>query len=87
MLVTAVGKKNRVSTPESVTADSYKVVDVVGNYNVTESARLRFGVFNVFDERYARWININGLNAESTPAIENAYQPGTSFRISLHLDI
>ena len=87
LLVTAVGKKNRVSTPESVTAASYTVVDLVGNYDVTESARVRFGVFNLFDERYARWINISGLNAESTSAIENAYQPGTSFRISLHLDI
>ena len=87
LLVTAVGKKHRVATPESVTADSYQVVDVIGNYNVTDSVRVRFGVFNVFDERYARWINISGLNAESTSAIENAYQPGTSFRVSLHLDI
>ncbi len=87
LLVTAVGKKSRVATLESVTADSYRVVDLVGNYNVSESARVRFGVFNVFDERYARWINISGLNAESTSAIENAYQPGTSFRISFRLDI
>ena len=87
LLVTAVGKKHRVSTPERVTADSYSVVDLVGNYNVTESARVRFGVFNLFDERYARWINISGLDADSTSTIENAYQPGTSFRISLHLDI
>lgn len=87
LLVTAVGKKNRVSTPEHVTADSYSVIDVIGNYDLTESARVRFGVFNLFDERYARWINISGLNADSTSAIENARQPGTSFRVSLHLDI
>lgn len=87
LLFTAVGKKDRVSTPERVTADGYSVVDVVGNYDFSESVRLRFGVFNVFDERYARWINISSLNAESTTAIENAQQPGMNFRIGLQIDI
>ena len=87
LLLTAVGKKDRVSTPERVTADGYSVVDVVGNYDFSESVRLRFGAFNVFDERYARWINISSLNAESTTAIENAQQPGMNFRIGLQIDI
>ena len=87
LLLTAVGKKDRVSSPESVTADSYMVVDLLGNYEVSESARLRFGVFNVFDELYARWINVSGLKAESRSAIMSAHQPGISFRISLDLDI
>ena len=87
LLLTAAGKKDRVSSPESVTADSYMVVDLLGNYEVSESARLRFGVFNVFDELYARWINVSGLKAESRSAIMNAHQPGISFRISLDLDI
>ena len=87
LLLTGVGKKYRVSTPERVTADSYTVVDLIGNYNLSESALLRFGAFNVFDEVYARWINISSLNAESRSAIENVQQPGVSFRISLHLDI
>lgn len=87
VLLTAVGEKDRVSTPEHVTADSYAVVDIVGHYHFSDSMRLRFGVFNVFDEVYARWINISSLNAESRTAIENAHQPGTSFRVSLYLDI
>ena len=87
VLLTAVGKKDRVSTPERVTADGYALVDVVGNYNFSDSVRLRFGVFNVFDEVYARWINISSLDAEARSAIENAQQPGTSFRVSLYLDI
>ena len=86
LLLTAVGKKDRVSTLEHATADSYNVVDLLGNYNFSDSARLRFGVFNVFDESYARWINISSLNAESTTAIANAHQPGTNFRVSLNVD-
>ena len=87
VLLTAVGKKDRVSTPEHVTAGSYNVVDLVGNYNFSENARLRFGVFNIFDELYARWINISSMNADSANAIANAHQPGTNFRISFHIDI
>ena len=87
VLLTAVGEKDRVSTPEHVTAGSYNVVDLVGNYNFSETARLRFGVFNIFDELYARWINISSMNAESTTAIANAHQPGTNFRVSFHIDI
>ena len=87
LLLTAVGKKERVSTPERATAESHAVVDLVGNYDISDSVRLRFGVFNVFDEVYARWINISSLNADSMSAIENAQQPGTNFRIGFHLDI
>ena len=87
LLLTAVGNKDRVSAPERVTADGHSVVDVVGNYDFSESVRLRFGAFNVLDERYARWINISSLNAESTAAIENAQQPGMNFRIGLQIDI
>ena len=87
LLLTAVGKKDRVSASERVTADGYSVVDVVGNYDFSESVSLRFGVFNVLDEGYARWINISSLNAESTAAIENAQQPGVNFRLGLQIDI
>lgn len=87
LLLTAVGKKDRVSTADRVTAGSHNVVDLVGNYNFSESVRLRIGVFNVFDELYARWINISSLDAESRSAIENAHEPGMSFRIGLQIGI
>ena len=87
VLLTAVGRKDRVSTPERVTADRHQVIDVIGNFNFSEFVRLRFGVFNVFDELYARWINISNLDAEARSAIENAHEPGMSFRIGLQIDI
>ena len=87
VLLTAVASKDRVSTPERVTADAYNVVDLIGHYQFSDSARLRFGVFNVFDELYARWINISSMNADSTTAIANAHQPGTNVRVSFHIDI
>ena len=87
LLLTAVGEKDRVSAPDRVTADSYGIVDLVGYFNLTDAARLRFGVFNLFDETWARWINISGLSADSLSAIENARQPGTNFRLGLQIDI
>ncbi|MCZ0951489.1 MAG: hypothetical protein OXJ56_02800 [Rhodospirillaceae bacterium] len=44
-------------------------------------------MFNIFDELYARWINISSMNADSTTAIANAHQPGTNVRVSFHIDI
>ena len=87
LLLTAVGEKDRVSAPDRVTADSYGIVDLIGYYNFSDSARLRFGVFNLFDETYARWINISSLSADSISAIENAQQPGTNFRVGLQIEI
>ena len=87
LLLTAVGEKDRVSTADRVTAGSHNVVDLVGNFSFSESLRLRFGLFNVFDERYARWINISSLDAASRSAIENAHEPGMNFRLGFQIDI
>ncbi|MBM89959.1 MAG: hypothetical protein CMQ41_16475 [Gammaproteobacteria bacterium] len=84
LLVTAVAEKDRVSSDSAVEADSYFVVDLVGNWELADSLMLRLGVFNLFDEEYAHWQNIQGLNAlTSADAIANAYQPGTNVRLSL----
>ena len=87
VLLSLVGKKDRVSSPDRVTAKGYQVLDVIGYLNFSKSLRLRIGIFNVLDERYARWTNISGLSAESTSAIDNAHQPGTNLRVGLQYDI
>ena len=87
LLLTAVGEKDRVSASDRVTADSYSVVDLIGYFAFSDAARLRFGVFNLFDETHARWTNIASLAADATSAIANAQQPGTNFRLSLQIDI
>ena len=85
LLLTAVAEKDRVSSPTAVTADSYTVTDLVGYFNLTDNATVRLGVFNVFDETYARWANIQGLDASSLDTIANAAQPGTNFRVGFNL--
>ncbi len=87
LLLTLVGEKNRVSSANHVRADAYQVVDLIGRFNISDTARLRFGAFNLTDELYARWINISGFSEDAVSSIENARQPGANFRIGLHIDI
>ena len=86
VILTAVGEKDRVSESTAVIADSYALVDLLGHVNLTETATLRLGVFNLFDEEYARWANIQGLDATSVTAIQNAQQPGTNFRVAFSVE-
>ena len=81
LLLTAVGEKERVSSQDRVTADAYAVADLLAYYRLSPAATVRLGVFNLFDETYARWANIQGLAADSVDNIANAAQPGTNFRL------
>jgi outer membrane receptor protein involved in Fe transport len=43
------------------------------------------GVYNLFDETYARWANIQGLPASDAETIARAQDPGTNLRVSFNL--
>lgn len=81
-LFTLVAEKDRVAAADDVTADSYEVVDLVGSFNLSDRTVLRLGVFNLFDEEYARWANIFSLSASDNEQIEQAREPGTAVRLS-----
>lgn len=85
-LMTAVADKDRVSSTSQVTASNYTVVDLVGYLRFGQRATVRAGVFNVFDEQYARWGNIQGLEASATQTIANAQQPGINFRAGVNVE-
>ncbi len=86
LLMTLVDDKKRVSSSSNVTADNYTVLDLVAYVNLLEHATLRLGVFNLLDEQYARWGNIQGLAASDTDTIANSQQPGTNFRVAFNVD-
>lgn len=83
LLVTAADEKDRVSSTTVVTAESYATTDLIAYYNINDSATLRVGAFNLFDEEYARWTNLRGLQEANTSAIERAFQPGRNLRLAL----
>ncbi|MCB1668739.1 MAG: TonB-dependent hemoglobin/transferrin/lactoferrin family receptor [Porticoccaceae bacterium] len=80
--LTLVREKTRVSSDTSVTASGYGIVDVFGHYNLTKQAKLKLGVFNLFNKQYARWANLEGLDADSS-SVALAQESGTEFRVAL----
>ncbi len=79
LIATLVADKDKVETETNVTADSYSLLDVTGYYDFSSNLRVQLGVFNLFDEEYARWTNIAGLDADSE-AIADFAEPGTEIR-------
>ena len=84
--LTAVAARTDVSADDRVTAPAYQLVDVIAKLQIAERSRLRLGVYNLFDEQYARWANLAGLAADSADAIGRAQGPGTHLRMSIQLD-
>lgn len=85
-LLTLVGEQDRVSAPDRVTGERYSLVDLVGHYQLGEGASVRVGVFNLFDEDYARWSSIKGLAATDVGNIAKAQAPGTNFRVGVNYE-
>ncbi|MGW8706720.1 TonB-dependent hemoglobin/transferrin/lactoferrin family receptor [Brevundimonas sp. NPDC055814] len=69
--------------------ERFTLLDVTAFWNVTERATLRAGVFNVFDEKYAWWSDVRGLNRPAvgaSPATLDAFtQPGRNVGVSLNI--
>ncbi|MDP2141733.1 MAG: TonB-dependent hemoglobin/transferrin/lactoferrin family receptor [Gammaproteobacteria bacterium] len=85
-LLTLVDEQDRVSAPDRVTGESYSLVDLIGSYQLTEGASVRVGIFNLFDEKYARWGSIKGLAATDANNIAKAQAPGTNFRVGVNYE-
>lgn len=82
LITTIVASKTKVAEADDVTADSYNLLDVTGYWDATNDLRLRYGIFNLTDETYARWANIQGLNADSS-SIADLQEPGTELRLAM----
>ncbi len=85
-LMTIVAEQNRVSAPDRVKGDSYALVDLVAYLYLGDGARLRAGIFNIFDEDYAPWNSLKGLAANDIENIAKAQAPGANFRLSLNYE-
>lgn len=60
------------------------IIDATAFFRITENAKVRAGIFNLTDKKYALWSDVRGLAATST--ITDAFtQPGRNASISLSL--
>lgn len=80
-MLTLAAAQSRVSGPDRVKSEAWQVLDLIGRYDLTEEASLRFGLFNLLDEKYAPWSNLRGLAVTDTRNIANAYMPGANVRV------
>lgn len=83
---TLADEQDRVSSPDRVQGEEYAVLDLTGHYRLTGSARLRFGVFNLFDTQYARWSSLSGLAADDEENIALAQAPGRHARLAFRYE-
>ena len=61
---------------------AFTILDATVFVKVGDNVTLRAGVFNIFDEKYARWSDVRGLADTST--VKDAYtQPGRNGSVSL----
>tara|TARA_Y100000814_G_scaffold48076_1_gene29834 strand:- start:2875 stop:4095 length:1221 start_codon:yes stop_codon:yes gene_type:complete len=87
LLWTVIADKDKVSSDTVTDSEGYAIVDVVGNLNLGSAVSLRAGIFNIFDEEYAIWQSIQGLDkVSSADTILNNYQPGTNIRVGLNIE-
>ena len=87
LLWTVIADKDKVSSDTVTDSEGYVIVDVVGNLNLGSAVSLRAGIFNIFDEEYAIWQSIQGLDkVSSADTILNNYQPGTNIRVGLNIE-
>jgi len=87
LLWTVVADKDKVSSDTATEAEGYAILDLVGDLQLGSAISLRAGIFNIFDEEYAIWQSIQGLNKVSAAdTILNNYQPGTNIRVGLNIE-
>jgi hemoglobin/transferrin/lactoferrin receptor protein len=72
-------------------SDAHTVLDLFGDFNVTQNIRLSAGIFNVFDEQYYLWPRVRFINEgtitlygyASGDGIGRYSEPGRNFRVSM----
>ena len=59
------------------------IVDITAFYELTDALKLRAGLFNLFDEKYAFWSDVRGLGVEDRGILDAFTRPGRNFSVSL----
>ena len=73
-----------VSDVALVRPDASTVIDMTAFFEITDAIKLRAGVFNLLDEKYAIWSDVRGL---TDPSIEDAFtRPGRNVSASISFE-
>lgn len=73
---------NGLCTPSCFRPDDFIIVDATAFASLTDDLKLRIGIFNILNEKYAWWSDVRGLASTST--VTDAFtQPGRNASASL----
>ena len=82
LIATHHARKSLDETDGGYRPDAFTILDATAFFAVTDALKLRAGIFNIFDEKYAYWQDVRGLSATSTTT--DAYtRPGRNASVSL----
>ena len=82
LIATHHARKPLDETDGGYRPDAFTILDATAFFAVTDALKLRAGIFNIFDEKYAYWQDVRELSATSTTT--DAYtRPGRNASVSL----
>ena len=84
LIATIVGKKTRIDGEDLFTPDGYFTLDLIGYYNISEHVSLNLGLFNIFNERYFVWSDVEGLT-EDDENLDRFAQPAFNAAASIRV--
>jgi hemoglobin/transferrin/lactoferrin receptor protein len=82
LIATLVGEKTRIDGDNLFTPDGYTLVDLIGYYNVSDRLSINLGLFNLFNEKYFIWSDVEGRTNDDED-LERFAQPGFNVAASV----
>ncbi len=88
---TFVEKKKRIdqtTAPALLPSAGYGVFDLIGYWNLSRQTMINFGLFNLTDQKYFIWSDLQGVGGGTSPMasaqnIDRFSQPGRNARVTL----
>ena len=65
-----------------VRPEASTIVDLTAFVAITDALKLRLGVFNLTDEKYAFWSDVRGLRTEDAGILDAFTRPGRNVSVS-----
>lgn len=84
LIGTIVGEKTRVDDDDLFTPDGYFTLDLLAYYNISDNVSLNLGLFNLFNERYFVWSDVEGIEADDED-LDRFAQPGFNAAFSIRV--
>ncbi|MEL6528840.1 MAG: TonB-dependent hemoglobin/transferrin/lactoferrin family receptor [Pseudomonadota bacterium] len=88
LILTHNGRKDINDTQQAangsdlIRPDSSTIIDLTAFFEVTDSLKLRAGIFNLFDADYALWSDVRGLSVDSANIFDAFTRPGRNVSVS-----